>query len=121
MRFFRCPVVAAIAAALAIVCAPSQAAGGDAAATQTDLQSGAGGTLRLTDDDLLLFAVTSDGTELTDSLPAYSSRGGLFLPLGELSRVLDLAIVVLPPEHRAEGWFLSEERKLTVDLDAHRA
>src|SRR5690349_11752811 len=50
-----------------------------------------------TDDDLLLFEVSSSGVELTDALSAYSSRAGLFLPLGELSRLLDLSIVVDPP------------------------
>src|SRR5689334_7951121 len=72
------------------------------------------------DDDLLLFQVTSSGVELSDGMSGYSSRAGLFLPLGELSRLLDLAIQVDPATGRAEGWFLSEERSFALDLRTHR-
>ena len=74
-----------------------------------------------TDDDLLLFEVSSGGIELTDALSAYSSRAGLFLPLGELSRLLDLSIVVDPPQRRAEGWFLTPDRHFLLDLKSGRA
>jgi hypothetical protein len=73
------------------------------------------------DDDLLLFDVTAGGVELTDGLSSYSSRAGLFLPLGELSRLLDLAIQVDPATGRAEGWFLSENRTFVLDLRTHHA
>ncbi|HEY2886511.1 MAG TPA: hypothetical protein VGJ08_14965 [Rhizomicrobium sp.] len=73
------------------------------------------------DDDLLLFEVSSGGVELTDALSAYSSRAGLFLPLGELSRLLDLSIVVDPPQRRAEGWFLTPDRHFLIDLKNGRA
>jgi len=73
------------------------------------------------DDDLLLFQVTSDGVELSDAMSGYSSRAGLFLPLGELSRLLDLAIEVDPTTGRADGWFLSEDRSFALDLRTRRA
>jgi len=73
------------------------------------------------DDDLLLFAVSSGGVELTDALSAYSSRAGLFLPLGELSRLLDLSILVDPPARQAEGWFLRPDRRFLLDLKNGRA
>jgi hypothetical protein len=78
------------------------------------------GSAPFTDDDLLLFEVTSDGAELSDGISGYSSRAGLFLPFGELSRLLDLAIQVDPVTGRAEGWFLSEDRTFAMDLRAHR-
>ena len=71
------------------------------------------------DDDLLLFQVTSDGVELSDAMSGYSSRAGLFLPLGELSRLLDLAIQIDPATAHAEGWFLSEDRTFALDLRSH--
>lgn len=74
-----------------------------------------------TPDDLLWMEVRSGEFELSDSLNVYASRSGVFVPLGELSRVLDLAIGVFPSQRRAEGWVLSQERQLIVDLDAGRA
>ena len=72
-----------------------------------------------TDDDLLLVEVRAGQDQITDSLSAYSSRAGVFLPLGELARVLDLAITVYPPEQAAKGWILREDRTLSVDLKNH--
>ena len=74
-----------------------------------------------TDDDLLLFQVTSGEFQLSDGLGAYSSRAGLFLPLGELSRLLDLAIEIDPQRQRAGGWALSETRRVLVDIPAGKA
>jgi hypothetical protein len=67
-------------------------------------------------DDLLIFEVDADGTVLSDGFSAYSSRVGLFIPVGELARLLDLAISIDPAGQRAEGWFLSPSRTLTIDL-----
>lgn len=74
-----------------------------------------------TPDDLLWMEVRSGELLLTDSLNVYSSRAGVFVPLGELSRVLDLAVGVFPAQRRAEGWVLSLDRQLIVDLAAGRA
>ncbi|QBX37689.1 hypothetical protein E4M02_13935 [Brevundimonas sp. S30B] len=74
-----------------------------------------------TPDDLLWMEVRSGELLLTDSLNVYSSRAGVFVPLGELSRVLDLAVGVFPAQRRAEGWVLSPDRQLIVDLAAGRA
>jgi hypothetical protein len=70
----------------------------------------------LTADDLLIFEVDADGGTLSDGFSAYSSRAGLFIPLGELSRLLDLSITIDPASRRAEGWILSPSRTLSVDL-----
>lgn len=68
-------------------------------------------------DDLMLLEATVDNRALTDSLGAYSSRAGLYLPLGELSRLLDLPLQVDPPARRVSGWFLSESRRFELVLD----
>lgn len=68
-------------------------------------------------DDLLLLEVDVDKDMITDALGAYSSRAGVFLPLGEICRLLELPIVVNPPERSADGWYLSESRKFILDLD----
>lgn len=73
------------------------------------------------EDDLLLFAVSMDGRELSGALASYSSRAGLYFPLGELARLLDLAIIVDPPARRADGWFLSPGRLFLIDLSTGQA
>lgn len=74
-----------------------------------------------TPDDLVLLEVFSGSMTLTDALGGYSSRAGTYLPLSELSRLLDLAVVVLPPERRATGWIISQERSFELDLGAGTA
>jgi len=67
-------------------------------------------------DDLLWMQVRSGDTELTDSMNVYASRAGVFLPLGEFSRVLDIAVGVFPAQRRAEGWVMEPSNRLVVDL-----
>jgi hypothetical protein len=73
-----------------------------------------------TDDDLLLFAVSSAGMELSDGFEAYSSRAGVFLPVGALARLLDIDITVDPQRQRAEGWVLTPDHTIRIDALAHR-
>lgn len=72
-------------------------------------------------DDLLWMEVRSGDVQLTDSLNVYASRSGVYVPLGELSRVLDLAVGVFPAQRRAEGWVISPDRRLVVDLASDEA
>ncbi|WP_172448599.1 hypothetical protein [Caulobacter mirabilis] len=72
-------------------------------------------------DDLLWMEVRTSDAELAESMNVYASRAGVFLPLGEFSRVLDLAVGVFPTQKRAEGWILSPDRPLIIDLPARRA
>lgn len=102
-------------------------AGGVAAATPTPPPSAvqatpfsASGAL-FVDDDQVLVEVRAGKDLVTDALSAYSSRNGVYLPLGEFSRALDLAIIVYPPERRAAGWILHEGRKFSLDLASHTA
>jgi hypothetical protein len=106
--------LACIAATLGAGPSPARAATGDAMPIVTSHGL-------FTDDDLLLLETRLGNTVLTDTLGAYSSRAGVFLPLGELARLLDLAIMVDPPEHSASGWFLAPERGFVLDLRAGTA
>lgn len=74
-----------------------------------------------TADDLLWMEVRADAFELTESMNVYSSRRGVYVPLGEFARVLDLAVGVFPAQRRAEGWVLSPDRTLAVDLNSRTA
>jgi len=72
-------------------------------------------------DDLLWMEVRAGELLLAESMNVYASRAGVFVPLGEFSRVLELAVGVFPGQRRAEGWVLSTERRLVVDLAARQA
>ena len=66
--------------------------------------------------DELILEVRVNGASETDTLIAYGTRGGLYLPLGPLVRILDLAISVTDEGRYAHGWILDESRTLTIDL-----
>ncbi|UTP38842.1 hypothetical protein M9M90_16675 [Phenylobacterium sp. LH3H17] len=74
-----------------------------------------------TAEDLVLLEVRAGDYVLTDALDGYAARSGVFVPLGQLSRLLDLAIVVSPPDRRAEGWALSPDKRVQLDLAAETA
>lgn len=67
-------------------------------------------------DDELIVQVQVAGQSVSDTLSAFGTRQGLYLPLGDLAMILDLAIRVSDDGHYASGWFLSEDRTLTIDL-----
>lgn len=67
-------------------------------------------------DDLVLLEVRSDGETISDGIGAYASLGGVYLPLGELSRLLGIAIIVEPEMARATGWIGSKDRTFIMDL-----
>jgi len=71
-------------------------------------------------DDELILQLRIKGFDSSDTLIAYGTREALYLPLGELTRILDLAIRISDDGHYASGWLLSEDRKLTVDLRQRR-
>lgn len=74
-----------------------------------------------TADDVLWMEVRLGAAPLADTMDVYSSRAGVFVPLGQFSRQLDLAVGVFPAQRRAEGWVLSRDRQLVVDLAAGEA
>ena len=73
-----------------------------------------------TDDDQLLFAVSSGQLQLSDSFEGYSSRAGVFLPIGALARLIDINLDVDPARQRARGWVVTPSRTIEVDLVNHR-
>lgn len=72
-------------------------------------------------EDLLLLAVQLDGNTLTDGLAAYGSPDDPLLPLGELSRLLDLDLDVSPASRRITGRIGEAQRSVTIDLDSMMA
>ncbi|MFG6429768.1 hypothetical protein [Roseateles sp. LYH14W] len=73
------------------------------------------GPRRLDDTNLLVLEVTLDGQVLSDSFSAYQDGTQTLLPLGELSRLLTLAIQVRPDRGSAEGR-LPRERGFALNL-----
>lgn len=67
-------------------------------------------------DDLLWMEVQVDGQQAADTMDVYASRSGVFVPIAQFARVLDLAIAAYPAQRRAEGWVLSPERKVVIDM-----
>lgn len=63
----------------------------------------------------LILQVRVKGVEATDTIVGYGTRDGVYLPLGELARILDLAIRVGDDGNYASGWFLSEDRSVEID------
>ncbi|MEZ5680730.1 MAG: hypothetical protein R3E14_05480 [Erythrobacter sp.] len=78
--------------------------------------SGTAGTPLLSYQDELILEVQVDGYSETDTIIAYGTRGGLYLPLGAIARILDLAVTVADEGRYAHGWVLSEDQTLTIDL-----
>jgi hypothetical protein len=68
------------------------------------------------EEDLLLLAVDLDGLTVTDALPAYGSQDDPLLPVGELSRLLDLNLNVSPADGQIIGVLGEAQRPLTIDL-----
>lgn len=70
---------------------------------------------------LLLFSVSLDGLPLSDGMGAYGAMDDPMAPVGELARLLEADIDVLPAEHRVVGRLGEARRPLLIDLDAHIA
>jgi hypothetical protein len=67
-------------------------------------------------DDELILQLKIKGIDATDTIVAYGTRDAIYLPLGELARILDLAIRVSDDGNYANGWFLEEARSLSINL-----
>jgi hypothetical protein len=65
---------------------------------------------------LLLFSVDIDDLTLTDGLSAYDTPDDPLLPVGELTRLLEMDVEVLPTERRIIGRLGEARRSLVVDL-----
>ncbi len=67
-------------------------------------------------EDELILEVRLGRFVLSDGMLGYLHRGGVLLPLEEMARALELAITAEPAAGRADGWFLSEDRRFSLDL-----
>ena len=69
-----------------------------------------------TDDDELILELTTPGREINETFVAYSRNGIPYLPLGELARMLDLAVTVSDEGRYASGWVLDPGKTLALNL-----
>lgn len=59
-------------------------------------------------------------TILVEAMPSYPIKGGVLVPLGEMCRALDLAISVDVASGGASGYFISENRRFSLDVPGRR-
>jgi hypothetical protein len=71
--------------------------------------------VRRSDDDLVLVELRLGRDVLAESLPGYVGTGHLMLPLGQLADALQFPIKVSVKDGRAEGWFLDENNRFSLD------
>lgn len=68
------------------------------------------------DEDLLLVEVVLDRLSITDSLGIYATGQGLYIPIGELSRLLDADLNPQLGERRIVGTIGEARRSIVADL-----
>lgn len=74
----------------------------------------------LTYQDELILELRVKGVDASDTILAYGTRSGVYLPVGTLARILDLAITVSDEGNYASGWVLDPKRTLAIDLTRSR-
>ena len=104
--------LALLAPAQARAASPVPAAQAAAAPARPD----AGKASRDTEAQLLILNVRLDGFILSDGLTAYQDGSVILLPLGELARLLTLAISVQHETGSASGYVLSEKRGFGLNV-----
>ncbi len=72
----------------------------------------------LSDDNELILEIRTQRREMTDTITAHGLRGGIYLPMGDLARFLDLPISISDDGHYANGWYLSPNRTISINLRA---
>ena len=70
------------------------------------------------EEELLLLQVVLGRDILTPTLPAFPTPGGIVVPLGEMARLLSLAIEADVVRGTAEGFVISEDRGFRLDARA---
>lgn len=70
--------------------------------------------------EFLLLEVRLDQSVLSTAIPAYDLEGHTLLPLGELARLLTLAIKTQPQQMTASGFILTENRGFSLNLSEAR-
>ena len=105
-----------LVASLCLVTAPTLAQQATPATAAPSARSGAGHMRRDIEANLLILNLQLDGSTLSDGLMAYQDGPQILLPLGELARLLTLAITVQPGAGSASGYVLSEERTFGLNV-----
>lgn len=72
---------------------------------------------QLREEELLLYSLTLQNLTLSEAITAYGDPANPLLPLGELSRLLDLDISVSPADRRVTGTLGPSRRAIIVDLN----
>jgi hypothetical protein len=72
-------------------------------------------------DSLSLFAVMLDNATLAESMAVYGDPADPLIPIGELGRLLELDIKVMPAEKRVTGRIGESGRALLIDLGSGAA
>lgn len=102
------PAATAAAASPADICAAAAAACNAAAPIEP--------FAKIAPETLLLFSVSLDQLTLTEGLTAYGDPQDPLLPVGELTRLLEYDVEVLPTERRIIGRLGEARTSLVVDL-----
>ncbi len=76
------------------------------------------GQVKLDSEDLLLCVTDVDNISLSGLLPVFTTRSGVFLPLGETCRMLELGIAVDIAEKKASGFVARASQPFTLDISA---
>lgn len=64
----------------------------------------------------MLLQVSVDQQTVSETLTAYQSKDDVLLPLGELARLLTIAITTQPTQRTASGFVLEQDRSFSLDL-----
>jgi hypothetical protein len=73
----------------------------------------------INEDNIVVIQIAIPELILSDAIVAYvSSAGQLFLPFGEINRMLEFPITEHPTDNKFKGWFYDE--KTTFELDKQR-
>jgi hypothetical protein len=72
----------------------------------------------LTDDDLFLVSLRLGNLDLAQDVTAYKTSQGLCLDLGQTVEALEFPIRVDRDSGRADGWFLNETHRFSLDTRA---
>jgi hypothetical protein len=70
--------------------------------------------------DIVLLEVRLDNHVLSEAIIGYQTGGEIFLPLGELSQLLTLAITTQPEQGTAHGYVINEKRGFNLDISSAR-
>lgn len=88
---------------------------GPVAAAEISMQQAEG---TLVSEDLLLCVIDVDNISLSGLLPVFTTRSGVFLPLGETGRMLELGITIDINGKKAAGFVARASQPFVLDIPA---